>query len=227
MKRQILILGIATFACTRLTGQAAPLQFTGPVKNINEAFGFSVSAGMPFTGTAPGFGDNTYSRTGSGADFGLGFSYGRRGAANWPEIGVSFNRFSAGYKRPDNDSLRYRLQSNYLGIDLRYCMTENGARSRNLFSLTLTPGLSLRQRNLVYTMSDGKPLFGEAENYRQEVAPFNMALAVSGGKELDFTAETTARIELFTRWNTVFTRNGQGVISQLALGLKISFLYTR
>lgn len=227
MKLPIILSGTALFFFHGLSGQSAPLQFAGPLKNITEAFGFSLSAGMPFTGTAPAFGDNKYNRTGSGADFGLGFSYGRRGAANWPEIGLSFSRYSAGYKWPDRDSLQYRLQSNYLGLDLRYCMTENGARSRNLFSLTLTPGISLRQRNLVYTMSDGEPVFGEAENYRKEVAPFNVALAVSGGKELDFTTETTARIELFTRWNTVFTRNGQGVISQLAIGLKLSLLYTR
>lgn len=227
MKLPLFITLSAICMGSKLSGQSAPIQLAGPIKNISEAFGFSLSAGMPFTGTAPAFGENDYSRTGSGTDFGLGFSYGRRGAANWPEIGLSFNRYSAGYQLPGSDSVKYRLQSNYLGFDLRYCMTENGARSRNLFSLTLTPGISLRQRNLSYTMIDGKPYFGEAMNYSKEVAPFNMALAISGGKELDFTPETTARIELFTRWNTVFTRNGQGVISQLALGLKISFLYTR
>jgi hypothetical protein len=227
MRHILLLFGIAILFIGKIFGQPAPANIVGPLKNINKSYGFSLQTGFPITGNTPVFDGNQFSKTPSGADFGLGFSYGNRFATKWPEIGLSFNRYSTGYKTPEQDTLSYRLQSNYLGIDLRYCISEKKERSRNLITMSLTPGISLRQRNLTYIKDNGKALYGSAENYNHMITPFNFSFLVSAAKEFDFTQETTSRLELFTRWNTVFTKNGQGVISQLAMGLKLSFLYTQ
>lgn len=198
-----------------------------PTKVIRQSGGFNLGLSYPLNGRPPKINDteSTFEFP-TTTQFNFGLFYNSRQKGPFWEYGINFSQSKNYYKlnNEKSDSIIHSLISNYIALEIKLVFHNIGDYSRNLYGLSFSPGVSIKQTNITYYRNMGRLNHFESENYYTKIRKPCLDFGAWFSKEFDFSHDLTFRYEFNLHWNFIVPKSTT-IINQFNIGFKGYILF--